>query len=424
MDAELRFLSALLHANVSEQAEYWNKQVPLQLFALREKEVHWVHKFREQHGKFPTAALFTQKFKVGLPMVSDPIAATLEPVQTQAAYVQIKAAIDKTSKLFDENADANTIITNFRANAEKVTTFVSEYDDENLSNAEIALRRYSQMQKALQTKGNLIIDSPWAPLNKIIKFIRPGELVILTARLGLGKTWVLLDWLNYLAKKNVSTFLLSKEMPTPQISDRLTAVRFGLDWERFRGLDLDIWQQVQWKIKAKTAGPYPLLVSGEETFHGTGVEQLYAKVQRVKPAVVAVDGAYLLQVAGLGKGANDVQRLTMISNSLKRLAKVCKVPVIAVIQMNRSAENKQGVAKGGVTTVYGADAWGQDADFLLEVAGERGTYERVVRVLKGRDTAIGDFFINFQLSPKPDFSPKVSLSANSKLGVTSLRIIK
>jgi replicative DNA helicase len=332
--------------------------------------------------------------------------------------------IDKVGEMFDENKDPAEIIGFFRNAADRVQSFDVEYVDESLKDSNIALRRYREQVKKLSVKGSFL-DSPWPRMNKIINFCRPGELIVCAARLGLGKTWVISRWAEHLAGQGIETFFMSKEMPTQQISDRMTALRYRLDWPRFRSLQLDVFDQIRWKIKRyKTRNqPYPLLVSGEETFEGTGLQQLYSKILRVKPRAVFVDGAYLFNVPGLSKNANEVEKLTAISRGLKRIAKVTQTTVFAVIQMNRNAENKKGVALGGVTTAYGSDSWAQDADTFFEIAGERGADERVVKVHKSRETNIGDYFINFKLSPHPDFSEKSRLSSGSALGQVPFKTI-
>lgn len=297
--------------------------------------------------------------------------------------------------------------------------------DEDLRDPEVAFRRYRDCAKGTGARGRYI-QTPWPTLNRLINFVRPGELFIITARPSIGKTWVLLWLMDFLAKAQVNSFLLSKEMPTASISDRLTAIRYGLDWDKFRAGTLDIQDQVRWKIKMRNERkhPYTLLVSGEETIEGTGIEHLYAKVMKAKPQVVAVDGAYLLKMKTLSRNAGPVEQATETSRALKRLAKVTNTQVFAVIQMNRTAEGKTGIATGNLGTVYGSDSWAQDADFLMNVGGERGSDERVLSMLKCRDTAIGDLFINFKLSPTPDFSGKTSLSASSAMNKIPFKVIR
>lgn len=415
MDTELRFISCLLGSNKHDQDELWTRQLPTTMFPLREKEIFWVMRFREKHGRFPSKRAFELKFDEELTQVEDPLSETLEPIVTQAAYAQLKDIVDSTTEMFNEKKDAADILDTFKSKANALQNLgTSSYVDERLDDTMIAQRRYKTMLASRNVKG-AFIDSPWPRLNRLLNFVRPGEVVVIAARPSLGKTWLTLHWMNHLAKQGVDTLIVSKEMPTPQIADRITALRFGLDWENYRALCLTIEQQVDWKIAARKAAkiPYPMLVSGEETLEGTGIEQVYSKIQTTKPRVVAIDGAYLLSVKGLSKNATDTEKFGAISRAAKRIAKVTNTAIFVVIQMNRGAETKGGVAKGGMTTIYGADAWGQDADYVIEIAGERGADERAVCVHKSRETNIGDIFVNFKLSPLPDFSEKASLSSGS-----------
>lgn len=420
MDTELRFVSSLLTSNRAEQEEFWSKQLPLNTFLLRERELAWIYAFREKHGKFPSAQAFELKFEEELGNVHDPLSATLDPILTQATHSRIKDVIDSTAKLFNEKKDCDEIIEHFRAKATALQAFGANasYVDENLNNPDIAFRRYAERLKKKDDPATFM-TTPWPRLNKILKFVRPGEVVVLAARPAMGKSWILFDWLNHLASSNIETLLFSKEMPTDQCSDRITALRYKLDYEKFRGMDLDIMDQVRWKKEVRKAAkhPYPLLVSGEETFEGIGMEQLYTKAQLVKPRVIAIDGAYLLTVKGLSRNATDPEKFAAISRASKRMAKVLNCAVFVVIQMNRSAEDKSGKAKGGLVSAFGSDAWAQDADVFIEVQGDRKAPERVLCVHKSRDTNIGDVAIDFKMTPYPCFTEKAALSTGNAAAI-------
>jgi hypothetical protein len=419
MDSELRFISALLHANAAEQSDFWNKQLPNKVFTLRGQEMLWLSRFRERNGKYPSVEAFEAKYpEEGLPLVTDPLGACLEPILTTAAFTEIKQVVDKTTELFDKKEDPTKIVEAFRHLASKVTSHEVAYVDEDMRDPMTAFLRYRDMAVQV-TQNKTYIQSPWPTLNKLISFVRPGELFTITARTSLGKTWILANWADFLARAGVPTFIMSKEMPTASIADRMTAIRYGLDWEKFRTASLDISDQVKWKIAMRntSAMPYTLVVSGEETIEGTGIEHLYAKVQRMRPQVIMVDGAYLMKISTVGKNASPVEQATEVSRMFKRMAKVLKAQVFVVNQMNRQAEDKKGIAKGTLGNVYGSDAWAQDSDFLLEVSGERGSNERVLRLLKSRDTGIGDMFINFILSPKPNFEGKATMSGAAMSGI-------
>jgi len=265
----------------------------------------------------------------------------------------------------------------------------------------------------------------------LLTFSRPGEVITLVARMGFGKTWAVLNWADHLARKGIKTLIVSKEMPSPQVADRLSAIRYRLDWEKFRSLSMDIDDLLIWKantIISEAREEYPLIVSGEETLEGIGIEQVYSKIMKERPRVVIIDGAYLLTTKGVGKQAEDVQRFASISRAAKRIAKVTQTTIILVLQNNRSAEktNKNGstFARGNLNTIYGSDAWGQDSDVVMELGGDRTADERVITVHKSRETRVGDIPINFKLSPYPNFTPKTSLSSSSPLAKLQLRILK
>lgn len=426
MDSELRFISCLLRSNPAEQTTFWEKQLPVSLFKLHELEVQWIYQFRQKYGKFPSPEAFLHKFDENeLKTVNDPLPACLEPVMTNAAYADIRTVLDRTAEMFSEKKEPAEIVETFRSLAEKVQTHAIDYVDEDMNDPLTVFKRYRDLTNGVGVRGRYI-QTPWPVLNRLISFVRPGELFIITARPNIGKTWLLLFLLDFLAKAEVRTFLLSKEMPTASIADRVTAIRYGLDWEKFRTGTLDINDQVRWKIamRRQRKKPYTLIVSGEETMEGTGMEHLHAKVLKEKPQAVAIDGAYLLKMKSLNRNASPVEQATEISRGLKRLAKVTQTQVFAVIQMGRAAETKGGVAQGNLSQVYGSDSWAQDADFLMNVGGERGTNERVLSMLKCRDAAVGDLFVNFSLTPKPDFSGKSTLSATSALNKVPFKIIR
>lgn len=431
MDSELLFISSLLSANKAEQDDFWLKQYPLSLFQLHEAEVHWVYTYRERHGKFPSLQAFNAKYDdLAVGFSGDPIAASLEPVLTQATYTRIRELTAKVGDMFANKKDPEEILSVFKEGAGALSSYTQSTVDEDLNKPQHAFRRYRQMTIDL-FKGEGIVDTPWGPLTKLLTFSRPGEVITMVARMGFGKTWAVLYWADHLARKGIKTLIISKEMPSPQVADRLSAIRFRLDWEKYRSMSLDTEDLLIWKAKtiiAEAKEEYPLIVSGEETLEGIGIEQVYSKIMKERPRVVIIDGAYLLTTKSVGKQADDVQRFASLSRAAKRIAKVTQTTIILVLQNNRSAEKTQKngstFARGNLNTIYGSDAWAQDSDVVMELGGDRTADERIISVHKSRETRVGDVPINFKLSPFPNFTPKLSLSSSSPLAKLQLRILR
>ncbi len=98
----------------------------------------------------------------------------------------------------------------------------------------------------------------------------------------------------------------------------------------------------------------------------------------------------------------------MLSRNLKIMGKFLNAFIVATIQTGREGEDKKGRTKPSAKGSYGSDRWGQDADFLEEISGTRGSDRRLKSVLKGRNSAVGEYRTFFSISP-PDFSEKSML---------------
>lgn len=71
MDAELRFIAALLAAPKKEQDRLYSQKPSLKLFSVRGNEVQYLYRHYEKYGHFPSAEIFSQRFQVELTEVTD-----------------------------------------------------------------------------------------------------------------------------------------------------------------------------------------------------------------------------------------------------------------------------------------------------------------------------------------------------------------
>jgi hypothetical protein len=406
MDYELRFIAALLHAPRNEQAEFFNRQIPKGVFSLREEEIHWVYTFRSKYGRFPSPIAFRHKFDIKLSPPSDPLSAVLQPVLDRAMYDQMIQVQEQTKKELDIGAPLTDVLARWKERASKVTEYSYEYTDVLVETSRGAKTSYKTRLEAKKGKGTLFTP-PWPTLLKIAKFFLPKDVYTLVARPSMGKTWILLFMLHWFASQGIRVLLISKEMSTEVLEDRITCIRYRLPYAQLRAGELPPKILRRWKredrLFRKSGKSYPLIFSGSETYEGVGFSHITNLVEKYKPEVVAVDGAYLLHPEGLRKNATDPERFTFISNRSKTLAKALKVLWINVLQLNRQAENRQGETQGGATTIFGSDAWYQDSDWVHAIGGTRGTNFREHGLIKGRESDVGVFSTNFSFYPEPNF---------------------
>ncbi len=402
-DIELRFFGALLRASPGEQQEFYTRQIPRSVFRVRTAQVHWIYTHREKFQQYPSIAAFESKFNDKIPEVSESVSAALNPILEFAMFLQMRKVHELVKESLDKGTPILDAMTLFKAEAAKLSAYSTDYTDLAFHTSMVSDIRYRERVRARRLGTTML--SPWPALNGMVKSFQFGEVVILSARPNLGKTWGLVAWANFLSDCGFPVLFITKEMPTEQIADRLEAHRFGLDYSAFREGTLPASELRRWRDdRTRFISKAPLTLCGHETVAGVGLEHVVSKIEEYVPAVVVVDGAYLIYPEGCRKNATEVERLTFLSNRLKSIAKAKKLFLIATVQLNRSAETQSGQTKGALKAVFGADAWSQDCDYLLSLDGDRHSPLRNIDLLKGRESSLGGFPINFQLSPRPNFT--------------------
>lgn len=218
-------------------------------------------------------------------------------------------------------------------------------------------------------------------------------------------TWLALEWAHYLEANGERVLVISKELPTPQVLMRWTAIHERLNYHDLRHGTLS---PKQLRRFAQSAVKYEraesnLLISGTELISGVGFSQIIQKIQEFAPTVLVVDGAYLIYPEE--KFPNDQQRFAYSSAMLRRISGAHGLKSILVVQAKREAEAEtiSGVTKAALKDIYGADNWAQDADFVLLINGKRGAPIRTVHLDKGRESDVGSWVIDFKLAPYPIF---------------------
>lgn len=405
MDADQRFIYALLKANRNEQDKFYTQQIPRGVFKLREKEINWLYQFRERRGVYPSLALYHTHFpdpEDRLRRHKDSISATLQPILDMSMFTQMRDLTVKAKEMIDKGTEISTAMEFFKQGANRLSSFSTDYVDINLEDTPSVMRTYRNIVKQSQMGG--LLDTPWPTMTKLVKYYMGGNTVALVSRMNMGKTWLLVEWANYYASRGIPCIFTTKEMTSEQISMRVEAKRYRLPYDAMKGGDLRpaIWKR--WQKDRCFKDSYPLIVSGSDTIEGTGLEHVITKIEQYSPRVVFIDGAYLLEAKGLPFNVKQNERYSYISKRIKSLAIAKNIVIIFTLQQNRDAERKDGTTGGNLAAVYGSDAWAQDADTVAEFGGKRGSAQRTVTIQKGRDSAVGEFNVKFMLEPYPIFS--------------------
>jgi len=176
--------------------------------------------------------------------------------------------------------------------------------------------------------------------NTLAGWCKP-DLVIIAARPGMGKTAFMLSTIYHLCiVQKVPVAIFSLEMSSEQLVERLESITSMVPLKRLR---MNLMDDEERKILLKSDDKILLSPLHIEDTGGIGISQLRAKatIMKQKYGIKVIFIDYLQLMSGQNKtNQNREQEVSLISRSLKSLAKELGVPIIALSQLSRKVEER------------------------------------------------------------------------------------
>jgi replicative DNA helicase len=212
------------------------------------------------------------------------------------------------------------------------------------------------------------VSTGFRDLDKLTSGWQKSDLIVLAARPGMGKTAFTLALARNAAidaKKGVAFFSL--EMSTNQLVARLISMETEISSDKLKkGLLLES----EWKHLVKNIDNLKEAPIYIDDTPGIGIFELRAKCRRLKAKhdiqMIVIDYLQLMTGSSDGKGnGNREQEISLISRSLKGIAKELEVPVIALSQLSRAVETRGGAKRPMLSDLRESGAIEQDADMVI-----------------------------------------------------------
>ena len=189
-------------------------------------------------------------------------------------------------------------------------------------------------------KGGLqgSVRTGFMDLDTLLGGLKRADLIVLAARPSLGKTSLALNIArNAAVGQNAKVAIFSLEMAAEQLVQRLLASESGVDSTRLR---LGLHTEAEERRVMNALGilsAIDIYVDDSAVQRVTEIRSKALRLHRDQGLdLVIVD--YLQLIHGTERGDNRVQEISLISRSLKELARELDVPVIAVSQLSRAPE--------------------------------------------------------------------------------------
>ena len=222
------------------------------------------------------------------------------------------------------------------------------------------LDRFVEIQDGTAPKG---LMTGFYDLDEITSGLQPGQMVIVAARPGVGKSTLAVDIMRHLSiHEGIPTAIFSLEMSTHEINTRVLASEANVDIKRMRQgrMRSEDWDRVAKARETLDAAPLFIDESPENTVMDI-VAKTKMMVKRHGIKLIVVD---YLQLLHSGKREESRQQeVAGFSRALKLLAKSAGIPVIAVAQLNRESERND--SKPKPSDLRESGALEQDADVIL-----------------------------------------------------------
>ncbi|MDD4772661.1 MAG: replicative DNA helicase [Eubacteriales bacterium] len=205
------------------------------------------------------------------------------------------------------------------------------------------------------------IPTGFSELDKVLVGLGAGDLVLVGARPGMGKTSFAMNIATMAAKKTKkSVAVFSLEMSCEQLVIRMLSSEALIDSYNMRTGRLS---NEDWNKLAEAAGTLSECDILIDDTSGITVTGMKAKLRREKNlGLVVID--YLQLMQGERRNENRVQEVSEISRNLKLLAKELRVPVITCAQLSRAPESRSGNIPQ-LSDLRDSGAIEQDADIVM-----------------------------------------------------------
>lgn len=265
-----------------------------------------------------------------------------------------------------------------------------------------------RIKKAAQQEGGFTgLRTSFTKLDQMTNGWQPSTLNIIAARPAMGKTAFVLSMAKNMAvdhKYPVAIFSL--EMSNLELVNRLVINASEIEGEKIKSGRLSTQEWEQLYTKTKCINEAPIFIDDTANI---SVSELTTKARRLKSEhdiqCIIIDYLQLMNASGMNYGSRE-QEVSIISRSLKGLAKELDIPVIALSQLNRGVESRE-EKRPQLSDLRESGAIEQDADMVVFIHrpeyykimtdAEGNSNEGIAEIIiaKHRSGSVGDVRLRF-----------------------------
>ena len=231
---------------------------------------------------------------------------------------------------------------------------------------DVLVESFTKLEELYNRKQHITgVPSGFIELDYRTAGFHGSELILIAARPAMGKTAFALNIAtNAAVRANVPVAVFSLEMSKEQLVNRILCSEAMVDSNKVRTGKLE---EDDWTKLAGAIGPLSEAEVYIDDTPGINITEIRAKCRKLKIekniGMVVIDYLQLIQGSNKRSGSRE-QEISEISRSLKILAKELDVPVIALSQLSRAAEQRPD-HRPMLSDLRESGAIEQDADIVM-----------------------------------------------------------
>ncbi|ART57156.1 hypothetical protein CBP36_19815 (plasmid) [Acidovorax carolinensis] len=246
------------------------------------------------------------------------------------------------------------------------------------------------------------IETGFSELDQLLCGLSGGQMIVLAARPGIGKTALALGISKNVASSGKNVLVASLEMKATELSKRLISSISGVDGKL---LKTGAMTEAEWAAAVSAAETLDALPLDFVDIPSVTLAAITALARRLRRAgrldLLVID--YLQIIKTVGTRGTREQEISALTRGIKELAMSLGIPVLLLSQLNRGLElraNKRPV----LSDLRESGSIEQDADVVVFLHNEDAmggkslhmAQSTEIIVAKARDAEIGDIELMFE----------------------------
>lgn len=235
---------------------------------------------------------------------------------------------------------------------------------------ELVSDAYEEISRLANQKDKMAgVPTGFKDVDELFHGFRGGDLVILAARPGVGKTSFALNLATNAAKSGAAVAFFSLEMGAEQLVQRILCSEARVNLSKLRS---GFIAEGDWGALAEASGKLSQLDMFIDDTPGLSVLEARAKGRRElhglkegQKGLIIVDYLQLMQPGPMTANKSTNDQVSEISRGLKILAKEMNMPVLALSQLSRAIEQRGKDKRPMLSDLRDSGAIEQDADIVM-----------------------------------------------------------